>query len=74
MHKPLLLVCVIALPLLTSGCQSYSMHPVQVSTAEQDRPPAPEAWFMESFEPTLTQELLKELSPSPIEATARSSP
>lgn len=74
MQKLLLLVCAIAFPLLTSGCQSYSTHPVQVSTAEQDPPPVPEAWFMESFEPTLTQELLKELSPSPIEATAPLSP
>ena len=74
MHKPLLLACAIALPLLTCGCQSYSPQPVQVSIVEQSPPPAPEAWYMEPFAPTLTQELLNELSPSPTEATAPLSP
>lgn len=32
-------------------------------------PPAPEAWFMEPYAPTLTERMLKELSPSPEKVT-----
>ncbi|TBV01219.1 phage tail length tape measure family protein [Phytopseudomonas dryadis] len=66
----------IAWLLLICGCQSYSpplSPPVQVATAECLPPPAPDVWWMEQFEPTLTQDLLNEFSASSTEATAPSS-
>ncbi|TBU86799.1 hypothetical protein [Phytopseudomonas dryadis] len=77
MPNNLPLACVIAWLLLICGCQSYSpplSPPVQVATAECLPPPAPDVWWMEQFEPTLTQDLLNEFSASPIEAIAPSSP
>ena len=58
------LLCVIALPLLMSGCQSslQSIQPVAVTCLPL---PAPSAWFMQPVEPNLTQRMRNELSPSP---------
>lgn len=56
MLKLFKLACVTGSLLLIYGCQSSSP------------PPAPEAWYMESYEPTLTQRMLNELSPSPTKA------
>jgi len=68
MRKPNRHVCVIALLLLTCGCQSNSMPPQLVVT--QCKPqPAPVAWFMAPIEPDLTQRMLNELSESPAMAT-----
>lgn len=61
--------CVTALLLLISGCQSYSPLPSRVVAVGCQPPPAAAAWFMEPFEPTLTQRMLDELSASPITAT-----
>jgi hypothetical protein len=59
------IACAIALLLLMSGCQSSSR--IQPVAAQCLPPPAP--WFMEEQESNLTQRMLKELSPSPREAT-----
>ncbi|MNJ63557.1 hypothetical protein D3C77_594700 [compost metagenome] len=69
MPNKLRLACVTALLLLICGCQSYSTPPPRVVTVGCQPPPAAPAWFMEPFEPTLTQDMLNELSASPIEAT-----
>ena len=53
--------------LLSAGCQSGSV--VAVPPPKCPVPPAPEAWVMQKVEPTLTRDLLNELSPSPIEET-----
>ncbi len=58
-------VHVIALLLLTCGCQSNSMPP-QLVVTECKPPPAPAAWFMEPFEPSLSQRMLNEFSESPV--------
>ena len=60
--------CVIALLLLTCGCQSYSTLPAQLVVTECKPPPAPAAWFMEPREPNLTERMLNELSESPATA------
>ena len=52
---------------LIVGCQSGSV--VAVPPPKCQVPPAPEAWVMQKVEPTLTRDLLKELSPSPIKET-----
>lgn len=66
------LLCVIALPLLMSGCQSSlrSIQPVAVTCLSH---PAPSAWFMQPVEPNLTQRMLKELSPSLMTETRQGS-
>ena len=61
-------VCVIALLLLTCGCQSNSMPQQQLVVTQCKPPPAPAAWFMAPIEPDLTQRMLNELSESPAEA------
>ena len=53
--------CVIALLLLTCGCQSYSTPPTQLVVTECQPPSAPAAWFIE---PNLPQRMLNELSES----------
>ncbi len=70
MRKPNRHVCVIALLLLTCGCQSNSTPP-QLVVTQCRPPPAPAAWFMAPIEPDLTQRMLNELSESPATATAR---
>ncbi|AZE04207.1 hypothetical protein C4K11_2035 [Pseudomonas chlororaphis subsp. aureofaciens] len=70
LNKPRL-VCVIGWLLLICGCQSYSTPeplPPRVVTVGCERPPAPEAWWMEPYVPSLTRRMLKELSPSPMKA------
>ncbi len=65
--------CVIVLPLLSCGCQSLPATPelpVPVTTTNCPPPPVPDAWWMEPDEPTLTEELLNELSTSPGAAIA----
>ncbi|MNC81836.1 hypothetical protein D3C75_1350970 [compost metagenome] len=60
------------LQLLICGCQSLSTPeplPARVVTVGCEKPPAPEAWFMEPFAPNLTERMLNELSPSPTKAT-----
>ncbi len=61
--------CVTALLLLIYGCQSYSLPPPKVVAVGCQPPLAATAWFMEPYEPTLTQRMLDELSVSPITAT-----
>ena len=61
--------CVIALLLLTCGCQSYSTPPLQMVVTECKPPPSPAAWFMEPREPNLSERMLNELSESPATAT-----
>ena len=61
--------CVIALLLLTCGCQSSSTPSVQMVVEKCKPPPAPAAWFMEPREPNLPQSMLNELSESPATAT-----
>lgn len=61
--------CVIALLLLTCGCQSYSTPPLQMVVTECKPPPSPAAWFMEPREPNLTERMLNELSELPATAT-----
>ncbi|TBU76408.1 hypothetical protein DNK06_16185 [Pseudomonas daroniae] len=75
MPRKLLPTCVIALLLLNCGCQSYSptLPPIQVVAAQDPPPPVPDAWWMEPVEPTLTADLLNELSASSSEVTGRSS-
>ena len=58
-------VCVIALLLLTCGCQSNSTPPQQLVVTQCKPPPAPAAWFMAPVEPNLTQRMLNELLESP---------
>ena len=60
--------CVIVLPLLTFGCQSYSTPRIQPLAVQCLPPPPPAAWFMEVHEPDLTQRMLNELSESPATA------
>ena len=62
------LFCVIALPLLICGCQSFSTPKIQPVAATCLPTPAPSAWFMQPIEPNLTQRMLNEFSPS--QATA----
>ena len=69
MKKHIKPACVIALLLLTCGCQSYSTAPPQVIATECKPPPAPAAWFMEPIAPNLTERMLNELSESPATAT-----
>ena len=62
------LACVTGWLLLTCGCQFLSTPeplPPRVVTVGCEKPPAPEAWFMEPFAPDLTQRMLNELSASP---------
>ena len=68
MQKPIKPICVIALLLLTCGCQSYSAAQQQLVVTGCKPPPAPAAWFMEPIEPNLTQRMLNELSESPATA------
>ena len=68
MKKPNKHACVIALLVLTCGCQSNSTPPPQLVVAECKPPPPPAAWFMEPVEPNLTQRMLNELSESPTTA------
>lgn len=58
--------CCLILALVASGCQCLpqSVEPVQN--------PAPAAWMMEEFEPTLTPRMVKELSVSPEKETEQS--
>ncbi|KAB0546146.1 hypothetical protein F7R01_22175 [Pseudomonas argentinensis] len=77
MPKRKLRACVIALPLLSYGCQSLPPNPqmpTPISTPNCPSPPMPDAWWMEPEEPTLTEQLLNELSTLPNAATAPSSP
>jgi hypothetical protein len=69
MLKPIRLACVIALPLLIYGCQSYSTPRIQPVVAQCQPVPAPAAWFMEERAPDLTPRMLNELSPSEETAT-----
>ena len=62
------IACVIALPLLISGCQSSSTR-IQPMAVTCQKPPAPAAWIMQPYAPDLTQRMLEELSPSPTPAT-----
>jgi len=69
--KKLKLVCVTGLLPLMFGCQSLSTLdplPPRIVTVGCEKPPAPEAWFMQPYEPNLTQRMLSELSPSPMKA------
>ncbi len=68
MLNKLRLVCVTVLLPLICGCQSWSMQeplPARVVMVGCEKPPAPEAWYMEPYAPSLTQRMLNELSPSP---------
>jgi len=56
------------LPLLICCCQS-SLPRIQPVAAQCQPPPAPAAWVMQPYEPTLTQRMLNELSPSPTKVT-----
>ena len=68
MKKPIKPACVIALLLLTCGCQSYSTQRTQPLAVDCQPPPAPAAWIMEPREPNLTERMLNELSESPATA------
>lgn len=71
MLNKLRLACATGLLLLICGCQSWSTPdplPPRVVAVGCERPPAPEAWWMESYAPNLTQRMLDELSPSPTKA------
>ncbi|CAM3806111.1 hypothetical protein CCOS865_01844 [Pseudomonas reidholzensis] len=69
MLKKLKIACVTGSLLLICGCQSSSPLPQsRVVAVGCQPPPAPQAWYMESYEPTLTQRMLSELSPSPTKA------
>ena len=68
MLNPIRTACMIALLLLTCGCQSNATPP-QLVVTECKPPPAPAAWFMAPIEPDLTQRMLNELSGSPATAT-----
>jgi hypothetical protein len=68
MLDKLRLVCVTGLLQLICGCQSWStpeLSPPRVVKVGCEKPPAPEAWYMEPHAPNLTQRMLNELSPSP---------
>ena len=68
MHNRFKLACVTGWLLLTCGCQSLSTLeplPPRVVTVGCEKPPAPEAWFMDPFVANLTQRMLSELSVSP---------
>lgn len=68
MLNKLRLACVTGLLPLICGCQSLSTPeplPARVVTVGCEKPPAPEAWYMESYAPNLTHRMLNELSPSP---------
>ena len=72
MLNKLKLACVTGLLPLICGCQSLStleLLPARVVTVGCEKPPAPEAWYMEPYVPNLTQRMLNELSPSPTKAT-----
>ncbi|KDD65588.1 hypothetical protein V466_28125 [Pseudomonas mandelii PD30] len=69
MQSTLSNACLIALPLLMSGCQSYSPPPSALVLTNCQPLPAPVAWFMEARAPDLTQRMLNELSESPTPAT-----
>ena len=72
MLNRLRLVCVTGLLPLIYGCQSLSTLqplPPRVVTVGCEKPPAPEAWFMEPYVPNLTERMLNELSPSPMKVT-----
>lgn len=72
MHNRFKLACVTGWLLLICGCQSLSTPeplPPRVVTVGCEKPPAPEAWFMEPFAPNLTQRMLNELSASPTTVT-----
>lgn len=72
MHNRFKLVCVTGWLLLTCGCQSLSTPealPPRLVKVGGEKPPAPEAWFMEPFAPDLTQRMLNELSASPTTVT-----
>lgn len=65
--------CAIVLPLLSYGCQSLPPSPeltAPVMTSNCPPPPVPDAWWMAPDVPTLTEELLNDLSPSPSAVTA----
>ncbi len=71
MLTKLKLAFVTGLLLLIYGCQSWSTLdplPPRVVTADCEKPPAPEAWFMEPYAPNLTERMLNELSPLPTKA------
>jgi len=74
MLKPTRLACVIALPLLICGFQSYSTPPMQPVATQCQPPPQPAAWFMAEHEPNLTQRMLNELSASPMPTTRTDRP
>ena len=66
MLKQLKRACVTGLLPLICGCQSsLPQQPARVVPVGCQPPPAPEAWYMEPYAPTLTQRMLNELSPSP---------
>ncbi len=69
MLKPIKRACVIALPLLICGCQSFSMPRIQSVVVQCPPVPVPAAWFMEERAPDLTQRMLNELSELPTPAT-----
>lgn len=72
MHNKLRLACATVWLLLICGCQSFSTPdplPPRVVTVGCDKPPAPEAWFMEPYAPNLTERMLNEFSPSPMKVT-----
>lgn len=67
MYRNLKTVCVTGLLLLICGCQSSLPQdplPARVVIVGCDKPPPPEAWFMEPRESNLTQRMLNELSAS----------
>lgn len=67
MLNNLRLACGTGLLLLIGGCQSSSpQQSARVVAVGCQPPPAPEAWYMEPYAPTLTQRMLNELSPSPM--------
>lgn len=71
MLKKLKLVCVTGLLLLMFGCQSLSTPEPSLPRVVKvgcEKPPAPEAWYMEPYAPNLTQRMLNELSLSPTKA------
>ncbi|POG01126.1 hypothetical protein BGP84_00480 [Pseudomonas putida] len=72
MLNKLKLACVTGLLPLICGCQSLSTperSPPRVVTVGCEKPPAPEAWFMAPYAPSLTRRILDELSPSPMKET-----
>lgn len=68
MLKKFKLVCVTGLLPLIFGCQSLSTpepSPARIVAVGCEKPPAPEAWYMEPYAPNLTKRMLKEFLPSP---------